>query len=69
MTRCSACITTRGTSPLKMLDFEGGVNVTLGLPFTRTSVDHGTAYDIAYKGFASLTSFCKAYNLALELSA
>ena len=59
----------QGHIPLKMLDFEGGVNVTLGLPFTRTSVDHGTAYDIAYKGFASLTSFCQAYNLALELSA
>ena len=59
----------QGHIPLKMLDFEGGVNVTLGLPFTRTSVDHGTAYDIAYKGFASLTSFCQAYNLALGLSA
>ncbi len=58
----------QGHIPLKMLDFEGGVNVTLGLPFTRTSVDHGTAYDIAYKGIASLTSFCKAFDLALELS-
>ena len=58
----------QGHIPLKMLDFEGGVNVTLGLPFTRTSVDHGTAYDIAYKGISSLTSFCNAYDLALELS-
>jgi len=58
----------QGHIPLKILDFEGGVNVTLGLPFTRTSVDHGTAYDIAYKGISSLTSFCNAYDLALELS-
>jgi len=58
----------QGHIPLKMLDFDGGVNVTLGLPFTRTSVDHGTAYDIAYQGISSLTSFCNAYDLALELS-
>ncbi len=59
----------QGHIPLKLLDFDGGVNVTLGLPFTRTSVDHGTAYDIAGKGIASLTSFRNAFNLALELSA
>lgn len=58
----------QGHIPLKLLDFEGGVNVTLGLPFTRTSVDHGTAYDIAGKGLASLTSFRNACDLALELS-
>ena len=59
----------QGHIPLKMLGFESGVNVTLGLPFIRTSVDHGTAYDIAGKGIASLTSFRNAFNLALELSA
>ena len=39
--------------PLKTLDFDEGVNVTLGLPFVRTSPDHGTAFDIAGKGSAS----------------
>ena len=38
--------------PLKTLDFDGGVNVTLGLPFVRTSPDHGTAFDIAGTGRA-----------------
>jgi len=57
----------QGHIPLKLLGFESGVNVTLGLPFVRTSVDHGTAYDIAGKGIASLTSFRNACNLALEL--
>ena len=59
----------QGHIPIKLLDFEGGVNVTLGLPFVRTSVDHGTAYDIAYKGVASLTSFTKACDLARVLRA
>ena len=54
----------QGHIPMKLLDFEGAVNVTLGLPIVRTSVDHGTAYDIAYQGIASITSFCNAYNLA-----
>ena len=40
----------QGHIPLKLLDFEGGVNVTLGLPIIRTSVDHGTAFDIAGRG-------------------
>ncbi len=57
----------QGHIPLKMLDFDGGVNVTLGLPFIRTSVDHGTAYDIAGRGIASLTSFLNAFDLAMEL--
>ena len=39
--------------PIKTLDFDGGVNVTLGLPFLRTSPDHGTAYDIAGQGIAN----------------
>ena len=42
----------QGHTVLKLLDFEGGVNVALGLPIIRTSVDHGTAFDIAWKGIA-----------------
>jgi 4-hydroxythreonine-4-phosphate dehydrogenase len=58
----------QGHIPLKLLDFEGGVNVTLGLPIVRTSVDHGTAFDIAGKGVASTASFLKALALAARLS-
>lgn len=54
----------QGHIPIKLLDFEGGVNVTLGLKVIRTSVDHGTAFDIAYKGVASSRSFVNAYNFA-----
>ena len=43
----------QGHIPSKLLDFEGGVNIALGLPIVRTSVDHGTAFDIAGKGMAS----------------
>jgi 4-hydroxythreonine-4-phosphate dehydrogenase len=50
--------------PLKTIDFAGGVNVTLGLPFIRTSPDHGTATDIAPKGIADPTSFMAALDLA-----
>lgn len=50
--------------PVKTLDFERGVNVTLGLPFIRTSPDHGTAYDIAGTGAASPLSFIEAARLA-----
>ncbi|MEM9267703.1 MAG: 4-hydroxythreonine-4-phosphate dehydrogenase PdxA [Pseudomonadota bacterium] len=46
--------------PVKTLDFEGGVNITLGLPFIRTSPDHGTAFDIAGQGIASPTSLINA---------
>ncbi|MEO1549575.1 MAG: 4-hydroxythreonine-4-phosphate dehydrogenase PdxA [Pseudomonadota bacterium] len=46
--------------PVKTLDFEGGVNITLGLPFVRTSPDHGTAFDIAGRGVASATSLINA---------
>ena len=42
----------QGHIPLKLLDFEAGVNVALGLPIVRTSVDHGTAFDIAGQGVA-----------------
>ena len=57
----------QGHIPLKLLDFEGGVNVTLGLPIVRTSVDHGTGFDIAYKGVASTRSFVAAFSYARQL--
>ncbi len=57
----------QGHIPVKLLDFEGAVNVTLGLPIVRTSVDHGTAFDIAYKGVASTESFVNALAFAARL--
>lgn len=57
----------QGHIPLKLLDFEGGVNVALGLPIVRTSVDHGTAFDIAYQGTASTRSLVSAFDLAAKL--
>jgi 4-hydroxythreonine-4-phosphate dehydrogenase len=53
--------------PIKTLDFAGGVNVTLGLPFIRTSPDHGTALDIAGRGIADPASLMAAMKLAGEL--
>jgi 4-hydroxythreonine-4-phosphate dehydrogenase len=53
--------------PLKTLDMDHGVNVTLGLPIVRTSPDHGTAFDIAGKGVADPTSLIAAIELAAEL--
>ena len=58
----------QGHIPLKLLAFESAVNITLGLPIIRTSVDHGTAFDIAYKGIASTASFTNAFYLAEKLS-
>jgi 4-hydroxythreonine-4-phosphate dehydrogenase len=58
----------QGLIPIKALDFDRGVNVTLGLPFIRTSPDHGTAYDIAGKGVAQATSLIEALNLAGDLA-
>lgn len=55
--------------PLKTLAFDSGVNVTLGLPFVRTSPDHGTAFDIAGTGRASPASFGAAIRMAARLSA
>ena len=55
--------------PAKTLDFDGGVNVTLGLPFIRTSPDHGTALDIAGQGLARPDSTIAALRLAARLSA
>lgn len=54
--------------PIKTLDFDGGVNVTLGLPFVRTSPDHGTAYDIAGKGIARPDSLIAALRMAAEMA-
>ena len=54
--------------PLKTLDMDHGVNVTLGLPIVRTSPDHGTAYDIAGKGIANPASLIAAIKLAAELA-
>jgi len=58
----------QGHIAAKTLDFYGTVAVTLGLPFIRTSVDHGTAYDIAWKGLANPRSLFKAVELAARLS-
>jgi 4-hydroxythreonine-4-phosphate dehydrogenase len=55
--------------PIKTIDFDGGVNVTLGLPFIRTSPDHGTAFDIAGQGLARPDSLIAALRLAGEMAA
>jgi 4-hydroxythreonine-4-phosphate dehydrogenase len=58
----------QGLAPLKMIAFDTGVNWTLGLPFIRTSPDHGTAYDIAGKGIANPSSMIAAIRLARQLA-
>ena len=58
----------QGLIPLKLVHFEDGVNVTMGLPVIRTSVDHGTAYDIAGKGVASPGSLLAAIRLAAAMA-
>lgn len=57
----------QGLIPLKMIAFDTGVNVTVGLPIIRTSPDHGTAYDIAWKGLANPASMIEAVKTALSL--
>jgi 4-hydroxythreonine-4-phosphate dehydrogenase len=57
----------QGLIPLKMIAFDKGVNITVGLPFVRTSPDHGTAYDIAWKGIASPSSMIEAIKMAAHL--
>jgi 4-hydroxythreonine-4-phosphate dehydrogenase len=57
----------QGHIPLKLLDFDGGVNITLGLPILRTSVDHGTAFNIAWQGKARIHSFLEALRYARQL--
>jgi 4-hydroxythreonine-4-phosphate dehydrogenase len=63
-----ACYHDQAMIPVKCLSFGEAVNVTLGLPFIRTSVDHGTAFDIAGKGLAEHSSMSAAIKLAAELS-
>jgi 4-hydroxythreonine-4-phosphate dehydrogenase len=58
----------QGLAPLKTVAFDTGVNWTLGLPFIRTSPDHGTAYDIAGKGIANPSSMVAAIRLAKQLA-
>jgi 4-hydroxythreonine-4-phosphate dehydrogenase len=57
----------QGLIPVKLLDFENTVNVSLGLPIVRTSVDHGVGYDIAGKNKANPASFCAALKLAAAI--
>ena len=58
----------QGLIPFKLLAFEEGVNVTLGIPFIRTSPDHGTAYDIAWKGIATLEPSLHALRLCQDIA-
>ena len=58
----------QGHIPLKLAAMDTGVNVTLGIPIIRTSVDHGTAYDIAGKNLVREQSLCVAYKLAAQLA-
>ncbi len=59
----------QGCIPFKMISLHDGVNITMGLPIIRTSVDHGTAYDIAWQGKAGISSLISAIQLASELAA
>jgi 4-hydroxythreonine-4-phosphate dehydrogenase len=63
-----ACYHDQGLIPVKLIAFGEAVNVTLGLPIIRTSVDHGTAFDIAGKGVANADSLIQAVRLAARLS-
>jgi 4-hydroxythreonine-4-phosphate dehydrogenase len=58
----------QGLIPFKLLHFDDGVNITLGLPIIRTSVDHGTAYDLAGTGLASEKSLVAAVNMAANMA-
>lgn len=58
----------QGLIPFKLVHFSDGVNVTLGLPIVRTSVDHGTAYDIAGKGIADPSSLTAAFGMAAKIA-
>jgi 4-hydroxy-L-threonine phosphate dehydrogenase PdxA len=63
-----ACYHDQGLIPVKLLAFGRAVNVTLGLPIIRTSVDHGTAFDIAGQGVADESSLVEAVSLAAALA-
>ena len=56
----------QGHIPVKLLYFDQSVNVTLGVPFIRTSVDHGTAYDIAYKNIAKARNMVSSNSLCYQ---
>jgi 4-hydroxythreonine-4-phosphate dehydrogenase len=58
----------QGHGPVKVLGIEAGVNITVGLPVIRTSVDHGTAFDIAGKGIVEVGSMIEALRQAAEMS-
>jgi 4-phospho-D-threonate 3-dehydrogenase / 4-phospho-D-erythronate 3-dehydrogenase len=58
----------QGHGPIKVLGLEAGVNITVGLPVIRTSVDHGTAFDIAGKGSADERSLIEALRQAADLA-
>jgi len=58
----------QGLAPLKALHFDESINISLNLPIIRTSVDHGTAFDIAYKGEAKTLSYINAINSAIEFA-
>ena len=68
MRRIVAMYHDQGLVPLKMIGFDSGVNWTLGLPFIRTSPDHGTAFDIAGRGIANPASLLAALALAARLA-
>jgi 4-hydroxythreonine-4-phosphate dehydrogenase len=59
----------QGLTPFKLVHFHDGVNVTIGLPFPRTSPDHGTAFDVAGRGVADPSSMASAIQLAAEMAA
>ena len=63
-----ACYHDQGLIPVKLVAFGEAVNVTLGLPIVRTSVDHGTAFDIAGTGVANPASMIAAVRLAARLA-
>ena len=63
-----ACYHDQGLIPVKLLAFGQAVNVTIGLPIIRTSVDHGTAFDIAGKGVADAGSMIEAVKLAARMA-
>lgn len=58
----------QGHGPVKVLGIEAGVNITVGLPVIRTSVDHGTAFDIAGKGIVKTESMIEAMHQAVSLA-
>ncbi len=58
----------QGHIPMKLIDFEGGVNISLGIPIIRTSVDHGTAFNIAGKNQADARSMKQAMNMAVRMA-